>query len=501
MSSESWEQPAPLRSEGKPPAFPVAQAFPPALGPIRDYLSAVAESVQVPVDLPAMMLLPIATLALAQKVEVRTAQDHTELATIFTATLLPSANRKSAIVTKMIHPIQEWERAEANRLGPIIAEQQEALKIDEQRLADLRKNAAKAKSDESVAMRKEATELAQQLAGESIETVPQLITMEPTTEAVAGLLVRNHERLLVASAEADSLDVMLGRYSRGTPNFGVYLCGHSGDAYRIDRRGREPDHLKRPTLSMGLIIQPDAVMDLFNNRQARGRGLIARFLKSVPTGLLGSRKINPNPIPPELTRVYETAIRQLLDEPIPEKPTIIELSADAAVMFQGFQTWIEPELGDEGGLRDHREWAGKLVGAIGRIALVLHGLQWGLGVHTNNQIDKETMAAALAWAPYLIDHERITAGLIGTNDTTAIAERILRWLGQHHEMEKFSRRDAYNACRSQLVKNANDIDPALELLEELSYILPITMANSSGSGRKPSPKYAVNPLWRKKAKA
>ena len=238
-SRPQWPDPTPLRDAPRPPPFPIADAFPPALKPIRDYLIATAEAVQVPIDLPALLLLPIVTVCIARKVEVRSAPDHTEPAALYSLVLLKSGNRKSSTINRLTAPLGQWEYDEAERLGPVIARQQEARKIAEARLGELRKHAAKGEGEEAADGQREAEALAQQLAREKTDTTPQLTTTEPTPEALAALLERNDERLIVASAEADALDVMLGRYSKnGSANLGIYLAGHSGDPHRQERTGR-----------------------------------------------------------------------------------------------------------------------------------------------------------------------------------------------------------------------------------------------------------------------
>ena len=398
----------------------------------------------------------------------------------------------------MLRPVHEWEQEEAPRLGPLIAKQHEERKIDEKRLDVLRKDAGTS-GDSAGQARTEAIELAQKIDEEEILSVPQIATSEPTTEAMGGLLVQNKERIIVASAEADSLDVMLGRYSKKCPNFGIWLVGHSGDHHRVDRRGRAPDHLKRPTLSVGLTVQLEAVRELFSNRQARGRGVIARFLTSAPQSLLGRRKINPKPIPQHLSEHYHLTVHQLLSLPINKFPTYIQLSEPASRLFNEFQEKIEPELARGGHLGDCTDWGAKLCGAVLRIALVLHGLA-ELGnsahcAHSAPMVSAETMEAALAWSPYLIDQERIVTGMLGCDPAANTADRVLRWL-ERTGLEQFSRRDAFTNNRCASVQKVEDIDPALDLLAELGYIRHPHEPDHRGPGRKASPRFDVNPVWR-----
>ena len=64
--------------------------------------------------------------------------------------------------------------------------------------------------------------------------------------------------------------------------------GHSGDPLRVDRKGRSPEHIPTPALSLGLMIQPSVLSTIAANAQFRGRGLLARFLYSQPPSRWGA---------------------------------------------------------------------------------------------------------------------------------------------------------------------------------------------------------------------
>src|SRR5690606_19095780 len=130
----------------------------------------------------------------------------------------------------------------------------------------------------------------------------------------------------------------LGRYSKGVPNFAPLLAGHAGDTLRSDRRGRGSDLIERPTLSLAMTVQPEAVIDLWGHRQARGRGLIARFLPCMPPNKIGRRVIRPEPIPDDLRAWWGRCVRHLLDLPIPDEPCYVGLHPEADRLFEAFQT-------------------------------------------------------------------------------------------------------------------------------------------------------------------
>jgi len=86
-------------------------------------------------------------------------------------------------------------------------------------------------------------------------------------------------------------DQMAGRYNQTAgPNLGVYLKGHAGDLLKVDRRARPPEYVQRPCLTIGLTVQPEILQGLAGRPGFRGRGLLARFLYSLPASLVGSRQ-------------------------------------------------------------------------------------------------------------------------------------------------------------------------------------------------------------------
>ena len=105
-------------------------------------------------------------------------------------------------------------------------------------------------------------------------------------------------RIALLSPEGDVFDQMAGRYNQQVgPNLGVYLKGHAGDLLKVDRRGRPPEYVERPCLTIGLSIQPEVLQGLASRPGFRGRGLLARFLYSLPQSLVGHRQPGPHPSP------------------------------------------------------------------------------------------------------------------------------------------------------------------------------------------------------------
>lgn len=497
---EPWDLPAPL-GHFDLPVFPL-EAFPSQLCVFCVFCAAVAESFQVPVDLPAMLILSVSGAALAKRVVVHVRGDHWEPVNLFTVVALPPGNRKSGVFRVMTEPLSHFEKQETQRLEPEIKQNHNQRMILEKSLKYAQDQAAKAKKPEDAKRHKErARELTEELLGKEVLKSPQYIGDDATPESVALLLNDNDGRFALLSPEGDIFDLMAGRYSSGNPNLGVYLKGHAGDDIRVNRANREfsARYVHKPALSIGMAVQPEVLRGLTLKKGFRGRGLLGRFLYSLPQSLLGFRKIDPIPIDPSIASAYEQKILETLriipkvDLDNKSLPHTITVSGEALSELDRFMVEIEKRLGPGGDLAGIGDWAGKLAGAVCRIAGIFHGLiHAASGNPSEAPINAETMLGAIAIGEYLIPHAKAAFFEMGTDPAIDTARRILDWVFSERITE-FTKREVFNSLRGGIQK-VDELDEPLLILVNHGYIREATQ-DQKGPGRKPSPKYKINPLW------
>jgi replicative DNA helicase len=295
---------------------------------------------------------------------------------------------------------------------------------------------------------------------------------------------------------------MAGRYNQNAgPNLGVYLKGHAGDLLKVDRRGRPPEYVERPRLTIGLTVQPDVLRGLADRPGFRGRGLLARFLYSLPPSLVGRRQPGAPPAPPVVADRYTLELQALaasLTIPASDDLTVLTLDPSAGELLLDLERDLEPRLAaDRGDLAHLAGWAAKLAGATCRLAALLH-----LASHLRDgwaqPIGADTFAAAIRLADYLIEHARAVFDLMGTDPRTDDARWLLDWITRTNRTQ-FSRRDAHRAAPRGRFATATDLEPALRLLEEHGYLRrvdPEPSQDPRGRGRPASPRFLVNPLPR-----
>jgi hypothetical protein len=328
--------------------------------------------------------------------------------------------------------------------------------------------------------------------------VPRWLVDDATPEALAGLLA-TYGRIALLSPEGDVFDQMAGRYNQAAgPNLGVYLKGHAGDLVKVDRRGRPPEYVERPCLTIGLTVQPEVLQGLAGRPGFRGRGLLARFLYSLPASLVGHRQAGAPPVPELVADRYTLELQTLaasLTAPASDDgPTLLVLDQKAAELLLGFERDLEPRLAaGSGDLAHLAGWAAKLAGATCRLAALLH-LAGHLRDGWAQPINANSFAAAIRLADYLIEHARAVFDLMGADPRIDDARWLLEWIRRTGQAQ-FTRRDAHRAAPRGRFPKATDLDPALALLEEHGWLRRVD-ADSSGpkGGRPPSPRFLVNPL-------
>jgi replicative DNA helicase len=493
----NWEPSIPFGVSGDVPAFPV-EVLPGWLG---DYVAAVATATQTPPDLAGMLALAVLATVTAGAVEVEPRLGWREPLCLFVAVGMDAGTRKSSVFTALTQPVAEFERQQAAAALPAITETITLRRIADQAAAHAEAAASKAPIDQQQERQAEAIARAAEAANLVVPPVPRWLVDDATPEALAGLLA-TYGRIALLSPEGDVFDQMAGRYNQAAgPNLGVYLKGHAGDLLKVDRRGRPPEYVERPCLTIGLAVQPEVLRGLAGRPGFGGRGLLARFLYSLPASLVGRRQVGAPPVAPAVADRYALELQALASSlAVPagdDGPALLTLDPQAGELLLGFERDLEPRLAaDRGDLAHLAGWAAKLAGATCRLAGLLH-----LASHLRDgwaqPIDADTFAAAVRLAGYLVEHARAVFDLMGADPRTDDARWLLDWIARTNQAQ-FSRRDAHQAARGRFPK-ATDLEPALRLLEEHSYLRrvdPEPSRDPHGRGRPASPRFLVNPLPR-----
>lgn len=487
----AWEPPEPLGRTVDVPAFPT-DALP---SPLADFVAAEAAATQTPPDLAGALVLATVSACAGGRIRVQASPGWVEPTNLYAAAVLGSGERKSAVFADTVAPLEAAERSLLADARPVICDAATRRRIAERRAQLAADHASKAGPADREALEIEACQAAAELDALIVPAEPRLLADDATPEALTSLLAEQGGRIAVMSPEGGCFDIMAGRYTQGgAANFDVWLKAHAGDAIRVDRKGRPAEFVPRPALTMGLAVQPVVLRQIVGKEGFRGRGLLARFLYAVPRSTVGRRAIDPPSVPEDVRDAYHhtvtTLARSLADaaEPLP----VLTLDGPARAVLQGFAAELEARMGDDGDLGHIRDWAGKLTGAVVRLAGLLHVAEQ-LTSGWASPITEPTVTAAIRLGRYFAAHAVAAFDLMNADPLVRGARVTLRWIRERPEpLAAFSQRDAHRALRAHFEK-VEDIKPALALLEACRLIRRQPSTTHKGRGR-PSLTYDVNPL-------
>jgi hypothetical protein len=479
------EAPIPLVRAVPVPPFPV-DALP---GPIADMVTAVAEATQTDQAMPGTCVLSVLSAATGGHAEIEIRGGWREPLNTYTATVAAPGERKSAVQRELIRPLLAEERRLISEGAAARSEAQTRKDVAAKEAERQRNAAAKAKPDEYDAALADAIGAVALADSISVPPIPRLVVDDITPEELASKLAEQGGRLAVITAEGGPFDIIAGRYSR-LPNMDVWLKAHCGDEIRVDRKGRAPEHVARPALTLGLMIQPAVIDAIASNRDFRGRGLLARFLYAWPTPRVGHRRIAAEPVADGIRASYETTVRELLAAMVKwaGDPAVLTLTGGAHRAMIEIETAIEATLAGTGELASLADWGAKFCGAVARIAGILHLAEHGEpGCYT--PVTEATVRHAYRIGGYFRACAINTFAGMGMDHATADAVYLLSRL-QQTGVGELSERDMLREARR--LRTTAELKPAIDRLVEHGYLIPLTRPESeSAGGRPPSRRYRL----------
>jgi len=460
-----------------------------------DMIASVSKATETPLELTALLGLSVIAIACQRKFVVELEQNYQEPLNIWTVVALESGNRKTAVLQAMSKPLMEWEREAIDQVSAEIVKKEAERKNQEAQINSLRSTYAKNNGEDTDSLGREIVQLETTLP--EIPSIPRLWAQDITPEKLGQLMADNDEKMSVLSDEGGIFDILAGRYSGGIPNLDLFLQSHSGAPHRVDRGSRKTVSMESPALTMGLSPQPEVLKSLTSKDGFRGRGLLARFLYALPDSRLGFRLLSCDPVPDNVLHEYRSGIRSLIDikpatNSIDEiQPYILKLTPESYALWKEFQREVEKDMKD-GGMFEHvKDWAGKLPGAVGRLAGLLHCVQHANGQPWSIEINDETLSRALSLAAFLSRHALAVFDLMGADDDLNSARKVWQWV-ERNRRESFTARDCFEALKGTYKRMAG-INPAFDVLMERHYIFELPQPENREAGR-PSRVFNVNPI-------
>lgn len=476
-----WDDPTPL-DEVDNVAFPV-NALP---DNIKKYVEELSESTQTPLDMAASSALAILAVCSQGKYKISGKSDWIEPLNLYTLIVAEPSERKSAVISSMVKPLNEYEEFYNTSNAALFQENKIAKNILKGQERIIEDRAIKGK-----ATKEEISDIARKVS-EFKEINPiKLYVDDITTEKLIKVLKDNNSKAAIISSEGGLFDIMSGMYSK-TVNIDVFLKSYSGDTLRVDRIGRDSEAINNPALTILLTVQPTVVRNVMQNAMFKGRGLTARFLYSCPTSSIGSRIYRSKCVTEESYENYKKAIFSLLQDE-QENPVLIKLSDDADKELETFAEWLEPKL--KGEYSEIADWAGKLVGTVLRISGILARANTTvvnefLADTKDIIVSKDIMQKAILIGHYYLEHAKSAYFVLAGDYLVKECRGLLKAI-RTNQIKEFSRRDAMRLYSS--LRDVNHAQKVIDHFVEYGYAQVKQETIQYKQGRPNGQKYIVNP--------
>lgn len=453
---------------------------------LEDYINQVAESTQTPREMAAMGAFTALSIALTKKFDINVYGDWMEPLNTYMLTLMPPSSKKSKVFNDMMKPIQDFQKEKNEDLKVAISQNHHERDLKEKKISAIKTRITNAKPEQINDMEEQLKYAVEDFENSEEIHPPTYIADDTTPEVLAKLLQENQEKIGIISAEGGLFSSIKGKYS-DVSNYEVYLAGYSGDRMSTHRLTRDKVELDNPLISIGVFAQPSIIENL--PRDFYDRGLMARFLYSLPKDNRGERLIRPKVKDPTIAQTYYDNIKSLLN--ISTDGVTLTLSSEADSNVQLMQEEIESRQkpgNDLAANDDIGNWSGKLIGHMMRLAGLIH---MSKVLSTSDfTVQRETIHAIEDLKDYFVSHMKKAFAVSNSDPDVLDAEHLLDRILEHAEDGQVKHQHLWQQVKWKF-KKSKDLHDTLYELEERSFI-KVEAISQSGKGR-PSKMILINP--------
>jgi hypothetical protein len=485
----SWRDPAPLPEPFGPPV--PLEAFPRAL---RNHIDAVATQVRVSPDLVAGTVLGVVMIA-AQRVGsvcVDSSIGHHEQMSFYIVSVEESGGGKTVVFERSIFPLNEYERRWRIDNDARLRDNARDRKTFTARAAKFIDLAARDVSGKHVQQYRTAAEDAEGQIPEELHPL-ELTTKDVTIEALAAALGQQEGCHALAMAESGTLlRGFLGRYGSGNDtvkDVDQILGCYSGEAIRVKRVERGTLEVPSPRLCVVGMAQPVLVHQMGLCRDLEQRGLWPRFVFIWPRSTIGSRLGRAPQVEhaQRYAEAYRDAIFAVLDIGVGNH--VLAATREAEDIWYGWRDELERRIAPGRDLRSIASWVSKHRDCAFRIGGAWHLIRHGRKA-LGKPIERDSIEAAIKVCDWQLGHYIAIQGA-ALVPRIAQAHIILDWI-KRSRVANFTLTDL---CRE--LRDREDHEPALRVLEEHGYIQLVRIGARVGRGGRPGLCAVVHPSLRR----
>ena len=352
---------------------------------IKPFVRELANSLPVPIDLPAVMVLSAASGAIGSTRMIRLKSDWLEPASLYVAIVANSGQLKSPALTKVMNPLYQLQKCYEEAFQKDKETYDRKYTVFERDLSEFRKKKLNNPPDKP-----------------NPPVMHRTWVEDVTVERLSTILKENPRGVIMIRDELVAWARGLNQYKRGRgSDREFYLSVWSGSPVAVDRQTRDPLIITKPFLSIVGCIPPQMVKDLQESEQ-RDDGFLTRILFSFPdpVKVLWTNEI----ISEEAQMAYSNRIRELLDwksEPLDVPlPLMLDLSEEARTTFLA---WHDQHCeATEKAPTSLKGVYAKMKGYCARLALI-HAL---LSDVNSSAVENISINAAIKLVNYFLTHAR-----------------------------------------------------------------------------------------------
>lgn len=490
VSTADWSEPIPICEELWP-RWPEG-LFPPA---IENYIKQLANFTETPIEMAGMLALSVIATTIHDKYVIEPKPGYQEPLCIWICVAMAPANRKSEVIKKLTAPLNRFEACKEKEWTPIIQRRRCELKVRQESVQSLvKKLASEQDENERESLRNKIEFEESNLP--TIPVLPRILAGDVTPEKLAVLMGDQRGCMSIIYDEPSIFSIITGRYSKGVPNLEIFLQGHSGTKVCVDRQNKDPVLIPEAVLTMGVTVQPQVLKDLAEKDGLRERGLLARFLFSMPKTMLGSRSGDKLPIEKDVSDEYERVINAILSRISEDgtsedsKRSILRFSSKAKEKYLDLFKTIEQQLSEEGLFGHVQDWGGKLLGALVRVSGLIHVIKYADDDPNSREVDFPDKIDD--FMEFLVGNALNVFSYMSIDIDKEGAKCVLNWI-KRKKKEEFTARDCYRDLR-QRFPTRSDLDKPLGILIEHGYIKGTNSHSEIKPVGRPKEEYEVNPL-------
>lgn len=497
-----WPELTPLTQEIAPEPFPMDAIEHPRF---RDFIEKIADESEVPVDLVATQAF--ATVAATIQSHARYEVTHTEMPCIYAVGLAASGDRKSSVERRLSAPLHTMFKEAYRDYKADVANNADESEVCQKRIKSL-KNMAGRETDpkKRSALLSQAKELQSELP--EIDPPVPLVASEATGAGIKKAMMRpgSNETLFFSNSEGRLVEILFGGAYEAEADTDIIQQAYSGDSCNGLRARDESVQgvLNRPTLSIGLIVQPGMLQSFFKAESSVYKGSIARFLWCWPESKAGTRTFHGRRCPDYLLDWWDQLLRDLWEHKAPKDQYgergwfELGVEPDAIKAWRQFILSIEPERNPRTGRfamegEAMASWANKIEGHAIRLAIALHAI-WHGSAYTEHPVSTRAMEKAIKLVKYYMAHARRVFRATTTDGQTRDAVKCLNMIRRIVQDNPGTKSVAMTDL---LNRGFNNMDAArrkqaIAVLQNNGYLIQQTEA--AGKGR-PKQVLLINPAY------